>query len=132
MRHYRILARIVGIIWVTLVCAAGGSLIAAGHIPANRAYLYALFLAVLPGIGFYQWGKGPRATWRPASPSQPRPRASINRSAEAGHVFTLVEDPLELEKNEHAKIARSIADSSTSTPALQSANEGASSTKEPR
>jgi hypothetical protein len=114
----RKLARIVGVIWIALAFVAGGALIATGHIQGNRGDIFILFGATLPGIGLYQWGNGPRTTWSPAPPSQPRRQAPIITPAEAGHVLTLAQDPLELEKIEYIRTVRPIADTSAkaSTP----------------
>ncbi len=80
-------ARIVGLVWMTLVIAGGVVLMAAGtaiHLVTSsaRGVIYILFAAMLPGILLWRWGRAPDHF-----PQPQRPRGEpIDRAWEDGHV----------------------------------------------
>jgi hypothetical protein len=58
-------ARIAGLAWLTLMAVAGAFLWAAetmvwiSPISSNRGLIYIVFVACLPGVLLYRWGRGP-------------------------------------------------------------------------
>ena len=84
-------ARIIGLIWIAAIAAAGAVLLASGHFTEVRILMYALFGAALPGVFLVHWGKTgmPRIS---APPNPLNPKAPFDRAAEAGHVMRMDRD----------------------------------------
>ncbi len=59
MRHA---VRLFGIIWMIAIALAGIVLVGSGRVRGNRAMIYLLFCAALPGILAYRWGTLSRKT----------------------------------------------------------------------
>ena len=87
----RKIARVVGLIWVAAIAAAGVVLLTSGRFSNVRVLMYALFGAALPGIFILHWGNA-RAARRSVPPNPLRPKAPYDRAAEAGHVMRIDRD----------------------------------------
>ena len=83
-------ARIAGLIWLILVALAGVTLLVVhamgkAGVSSNRALIYIVFGAALPGVMLYRWGRG--AHERPIPTREVIPRAYPPKTAnEMGHV----------------------------------------------
>jgi hypothetical protein len=98
----RRLARIVGIVWIAATLVGGAVLIASGAKLGNRIGVYAVFFMMVPGIGLYQWCKGPRGITQEVIQPRRGQRARIDPPND-GHVLVLSEDPLETPKHDLEK-----------------------------
>ena len=93
-------ARILGMIWIAVVTAAGLILwakyasVAENVFQMRLAYgLIALvFFAMLPGYLIFRWGKGPYVKQANTAAEALRPKAPFNRALEEGHVMRFGND----------------------------------------
>jgi hypothetical protein len=93
-------ARILGLIWIAIVIAAGLILweqyasVASNIFEMRRAYgvIALVFFAMLPGYFIFRWGKGVYAPKQSVADIL-RPREPFNRAAEMGHVLSIDRNP---------------------------------------